>query len=1030
MLNEPQIKKVLSKMDRFAQSIEPYIFEKVGELADVCMLHVDRQYHSIPQLEFSRAEIGDEWSGEGTYCWFKGSYTVPETLAGKTLFIRPHIGGYEAMLFVNGQPFGTFATKIVCTGHGNHYCDMIKFNPDAGEKIDIALEYYAGHFIPGNHPCESPRLKDFVFNYNGADICVKNYEVQDFYFDLIILNQLAENLPQESFRRAEVVNTLYEVFEKVYCSVADTDFETVLASMREAAPLMKECLSKKNGPSAPEAAIIGHSHMDTAWLWHVEETIKKCARTYSNQLSLMQQYPEYKFIQSSSCHSNMILKYYPELFERIKEAVAQGRYEPNGGVWVECDCNITAGESMIRQFLWGQRFTRRHFGYTSNCFWLPDTFGYSAAIPQIMKGCSVDYFLTTKISWNDTNKFPYDTFYWQGIDGTKVFTHFNTTHHYPDPDDIIDRVDHGIMQKTVTNKRFLAFGFGDGGGGPQFEMLEEARRCRDLEGCPKTEYKTVGSFMKELEADCKHPNTYRGELYLELHRGTLTNQHTIKRNNRKAELALRDLEFATVNAAVQKGEIADSSEIAPLYETLLINQFHDILPGTGINRVHVESRAQTTALIKEAKEKTARLISGSAAENTLSLINTLSFDRSDCAAVDCAEGFIAGGGYKQQYYTNLDGVKKLLISGVSVPAFGSTVLKLERGEPSAKSAFSYNGSELETPFASVKFAENGAICSFVDKSNGRQLVQGENFNTFLMAEDMPAAWDNWDIDADIELKFRPVSKLISREVVSDGEAAFIIRSEYEISGKSSVKQDMIFFAASPEVRFDTAMDWNDDHRFLKVAFDTSVYDDFARHEIQFGYAKRPTTRNTSIEQAKFEVLNHKYSDISEPKYGVAVLNDCKYGISANGGSLRLSLHKGGVHPDHLGDKDGIHRCVYSFLPHNSSFSAQSVIRPAYMLNVPLLQTEGRAELLPLVKIAADNCIIETVKPCEDAEKAFIVRIYEAEGSYTKTELFLFSGALSVSETNMLEETQAVFENTDKLSLTFRPFEIKTLKVTY
>lgn len=1033
MLNEPQIKRTISKLTRFANQLEGHIFEKVAELDNTEIFHAgEKQYHSVPDASFAPAVKGMKWSGESTYCWFKSTFTVPKELDGKTLFVMPHIGGYEALLWVDGIPFGTFATKIVYTAHGNHYCDMIKSNAKAGEKIEIALEYYAGHLCPGNMPGETFPITDFTFEYNGIDICVKNYEVQDFYFDLCSVLEIEKNLPETSFRRGEAIDTLYEVFKLVDISIDDTPWEEVMTSVRAAAPILKECLAKKNGDSAPEAAIIGHSHMDTAWLWHVGETIKKCCRTYANQLNLMEQYPEYKFVQSSACHSDFIRKYYPALFSRIQKAVADGRYEPNGGVWVECDCNITSGESMVRQFLWGQRFTRKYFNFTSNCFWLPDTFGYSAAIPQIMKGCGVDYFLTTKISWNDTNRFPYDTFYWQGIDGTKVFTHFNTTHHFPCPEDIIERIDgveDGIKQRTVTNKRLLAFGFGDGGGGPQYEMCEFARRCEDTAGVPKTRYTLVGDFMKELERDCKNPNTYRGELYLELHRGTLTNQHTIKRNNRKSELALRDLEIAVVSDSVKNDSVCTSEKIAPLYETLLINQFHDILPGTCISRAHVESRAQTTALIGSAREQVQAILSTDN-DSEITFTNTLSFERNDCIFAPYKEGFILEGGYRQQIYAALDGEKKLLVAGVKIPAFSSVTLKYVKGEPSCASAFSANGEALATPFAEVKFAENGTLSSFVDKRVARELVNGIPFNTFMLAEDLPESWDNWDIDADIMSKFKTCSELISREVISDGEVAYIIRSEYKLSAKSTLKQDMIFFADSAEVRFDTAMDWNDDHRFLKTFFDTNVYDDFARHEIQFGCVKRPTTRNNSIEQAKFEVVNHKYTDLSETSFGVSILNDCKYGISVDGGKLGLSLHKGGVHPDALGDKDGIHVCTYSFLPHVGGFNADNVIRPANELNVPVIETKGNGALEGLVSVDAHNIFVEAVKPCEDAEKAYIVRMYEAEGTYTHANISFSDKTKNVSLTNMLEEVETELGDSEHYSIDFKPFEIKTFKVSY
>ena len=1025
LLNEPQIKKLIGKLELFATLVEPMIFEKQGEIECSAFLTQDR-LHDIPAADkFSPVEKGYTWFGKDSYCWFKGQYSVPEELAGKDLFIKPHMQGYEALLFVNGRTMGTFATKIVYTGHGNHYCDMIKKNAVAGENLDIIIEYYGGHDYPGCHPTEDAGIKDYNFSYDGADICTKNYEIQEFYFDLLTVLQLATALPDDSFMRGQAINALYEVHKNVYYLLEDTDMDSFIDGIRKSVPALKKVLAMKSEDSAPFVGLIGHSHMDTAWLWHVGETEKKVIRTYANALSLMDQYPEYNFIQSSACHGDMIRKNRPELFERIAEKVREGRYEPNGGVWVECDCNITSGESMIRQFLWGQRFTRKYFDYTSDCFWLPDTFGYSAAIPQIMKGCSIDYFLTTKLSWNDTNTFPYDTFNWQGLDGTTVFTHFNRTHMYPDVVATIRETKGWLKQKSVSNKRLMSYGFGDGGGGPQFEMIEHAKRIADLDGVGKSKHMSVSEFMKDLEATAVNPNTYRGELYLELHRGTLTNQHTIKRNNRKSEFALRDLEILTVNEAVKAKKEASGETIAPLYETLLINQFHDILPGTCLHRAHAESREQTNALIKNANEQIAAIVNGDNNE-TVSFINTLSFDRNDAVFMDY-NGYIVDADCKQQIYTDLDGNKKLIVCGITVPAMSSVTLNLKKGEPETVSVFNADSNILETPFAKVTFADNGTISSFIDKNANREILGGEyNFNTFLMAEDVPDQWDNWDIDADIQCKFKDASNLVSREVVSAGAAAYIIRSEYKISDKSSVTQDMIFFADSAEVRFDTVMNWQDDHRLLKTAFDTNVCDDFARHEIQFGHVKRPTTRNNSIEEAKFEVVNHKYTDLSESRYGVALLNDCKYGITVEGGNLRLSLHKGGTHPDSKGDHDGLHKCTYSLLPHNSGFTSNEVIRPSYALNVPVITANGKYDMSAPVTVDSENIFVEAIKPCEDTQKAFIVRMYEAEGTRTNAVLS-FPGATKCEITNMLEET---LEDLTDMNVTFRPFEIKTVKVYY
>lgn len=436
----------------------------------------------------------------------------------------------------------------------------------------------------------------------------------------------------------------------------------------------------------------------------------------------------------------------------------------------------------------------------------------------------------------------------------------------------------------------------------------------------------------------------------------------------------------------------------------------------------------TTALIKRARDL-VRELAESDASDCVTVTNTLSFDRSDVIVLDYS-GKIVDGDYRQQVYTDLRGNKKLMVGGVTVPAFSSVTLKLVDGKIEGESAFRLDGELLETPFASVKFADNGTISSFVDKRAERELCgDGYNLNTLLLAEDFPCDWDNWDVDADIEMKFEDASKLISREIISDGSVALVIRSKYAISDKSTVTQDMIFFADSAEVRFDTVMDWQDNHRFLKAAFDTSVRQEFARFDVQFGNVKRPTTRNNSVEKAKFEVLNHKYTDLSETRFGVAVLNDSKYGISVNGGKLRLSLHKGGLRPDFKGDR-GFHHCVYSFLPHDSGFSAESVIRPAYELNVPAVVTDGKYEAQKLMNIDADNIFVEAVKPCEDAERAFIVRMYEAEGTFTTADVRFFDGAKSVKITNMLEEEQSEVESIAPAKLQFRPFEIKTLKVTY
>ncbi len=1075
MYTEKQLERMLGKLNRLEKMLEPKLFYTVGTV-QMKAFQTDGSHHEVPDEScFSPCEDGTVYEGEGIYCWFRGSFTVPEELDGKRLFVYPKIRGYEGMLWVNGRPYGNYAAKFIVHSHGNHYCDMLCKEAQAGETIDMAFEYYANHYIKGTQPFLVEAQKYYRIEYHPVDICLKDEEMAAFYFDLKTANQMVKVLEKKSFRRAAFVRAMLEIHNLISYDFENEEPEVFRMQIRQADEILRKVLKEKNASSAPYAGLIGHSHMDTAWLWHRGETEKKCARTYANQMNLMDQYPEYTFVQSSAYHADIIKRMYPDLFEEMKKRIAEGRYEPNGGVWIECDCNIPSGEYMVRQFVWGQKFTRENFDYTSDAFWLPDTFGYSASLPQIMQGCRVKYFLTTKMAWNDTNVFPYDTFYWKGIDGSQVLVHFNRTHVWPDPEalteNLLETGENTIKERAVSNMRLISYGFGDGGGGPEFGMIEMAERLRDLEGMPRTSHTTVSRFMQELEESLVGPSTYNGELYLELHRGTLTNQHVIKRNNRKAEFALRDLEFVTVWDAVRRGIEASPEQIDPLTEELLVNQFHDILPGTCIPRAHDEAIEAVSHIIEEAGSKTAELLETWVREpgdlglvasrqgeeregdRTVTVVNTLSFARRDVIYLPF-EGYYVDGDFRQQVIEDMDGQRKLAVMGVEIPAFGSRVLAMSEGPRPSASVFTLSGEKeeiLETPMVKVVFDEKGYMKSFVDKRNGRQLKgEGYSLNTLLMAEEVSLGWDNWDVDADYESKFRDSAQLLERKVVADGAVEFRIRSRYRLSAKSALEQDMIFYADSPEVIFETRIDWQDDHRFLKTAFDTTIHTDYASQEIQFGYIRRTTNRNTEIEKAKFEVSNHKYTDLSETRYGAAVLNDCKYGISVKDSQMRLSLHKGGCMPDYRGDK-GIHECTYAFLPHLGGMSAENVIQPAYMLNEkPLLVVgklpmemdalcaardimgEAGAEIAGagLVNVGTDHVIVETVKPLEKKERGFILRLYEAEGAADKVTLTFGFPVKGLAETNMLEEVQKEYVVAQQLTLDFHAFEIKTVKVNY
>ena len=1025
MIADKAVGQTKKKLTRFLNTLEERFFRCVGTVP-VRFYQTYDLLNNIPGDElFGPAPA--QWGGESAYGWFKGSYTVPEELAGKPLFLRPLTGGYEATLWLNGHIHSNFARKELVGSHGNHYCNRICAEAQAGEKFDIALEYYAWHRVPGTQPLTDEAQKSFVYPVNDVQICLRDDVVFDYYFDLATLLELSETPSVPAFRKADVDYTLLQVHQQLFYDPATCTEEEFYEGLRRTAPLLKAQLAKKNSGTAPFVGLIGHSHMDTAWLWPMCETEKKCARTYANTLNLMQEYPEYRFVQSSAFHSAMIERHYPELFRRIQEAVATGRYEPNGGVWVECDCNLTGGEYMARQFVWGQRYTRSRFGYTADAFWLPDTFGYSVSIPQIMKLSGVKYFLTTKMTWNDTNVFPYTSFLWQGLDGTKVLTHLNRTHIGPSPltFDEITQGDNPIYENRCSDMRLLSYGKGDGGGGPEFEMIEMARRIGDLEGLPRSAHESVSEFMQQLEKEIRKPTTYAGELYLELHRGTLTNQHPIKRNNRKLEFALHNLELATVRKAVAEGKPASEEAVNPLMETLLKNQFHDILPGTCIHRVHEESIAQTTDAICQANAQTQALLDD--AQGGVTLHNPNGFDwTADQTVYLPAEEAFGVEGAKTQLLTDLRGQKLVAVSGLSVPGFGAEkVRKTAYAEQEAP--FTVEKNHIETPFASIELDENGAFASFVDKRSGRELVGGLPFNTFLMAEDLSAAWDNWDVDADLMDKLQPVNGLISMEVVSCGAVELRIRMKHRLSEKSTLTQDVIFSADSPLVAFDTVVDWQEGHRFLKTAFDTSLVCDGVLNEIQFGCIRRSNHRSDEKEKARFEICNHKYSDLSERNNGFALLNDCKYGLSAEEGSLRLSLHKGGLLPDEVGDK-GVHEMKYAILPHMDGFSAENVVRPAYAFNNPLIAAKGGESAPSLVRTDMPEIVIETIKPCEDAQNAYILRLYEATGGYAKTRLTFSHPIKSLALTNMLEDEIEPLDPAQEL--VFHPFEIKTVKVVY
>jgi len=1029
MKNEILTKKTFRKMNTALEEYIPFLFRKLPGVSAVKAYCTKEHLRQPPEKSLlTPIAPGEKWGGEYQNLWLSCEVRVPQEADGKELYLFPDAEAVEYMLFVNGVPNGLVNSKNGFLG-GQHIAALITGKAKAGETYQVDYECYSGHFCIGTQPYEAygqdePRpMEDGCKTYRGLDLCTVNEDIRKMVFDLSTVLSLALDAPAGDFAAGKAARALEKVFPYFILDPVHATLAELEESARTVSSLLAPVLEKGNqDESRGVVGVIGHSHMDTAWLWPVSETIRKCARTYAEAVTLMDLYPDYAFMQSSSLHMYWMKQYYPALYERIKEKVKEGRYDMTGGVWVECDCNITGGEAMVRQFLYGQKFTREEFGYEMESFWLPDTFGYSASTPQIMRGCNVKYFFTTKISWNEVNHFPADTFIWSGIDGSTVLTHFNRMHTMTTPKEIFQSAD-AIIDPLHTDSKLMAYGFGDGGGGPTPGMMEYLKRIIGLPGLPVVKPVTPEQFMKERVEPLRDSlATYEGELYLEFHRGTLTSIHEIKRNNRLAEIALHDLElFAALSG---KGAHPETER---LWKILLKNQFHDILPGSSIPEVNDTAIKEVRGLLSEASDYTKAYLKECVTpdEHKVTFFNTLSFERTSPVRV---EGEIKLADYPTESYRDVTGIMRTLVGGLSLPALGAVTAAC--GEKNAEKTFNYDGKCLETPIYTAIFDENGYIASLTDKRTGREVGRqgGYPLGTLLAGEDMPSQYENWETESDFEEKLLPISAEAAPEVISCGSLSFRLRNRYAVGKNSHAVVDTVFYTDNPQIDYEMQLDWQEKRTLLKAAFDVNVRCHTVRNEIQYGHLERPTTRNNSWDDAKYEVVNHKWSDISETRYGVALLNDCKYGISARGTLLMLSLHKGGQRPDHRGDA-GVHTMRYALLPHAGAFSADTVVKPAYAFNYPVLTAPGELKK-PFggMSLSQSNIIIEAVKSPEDGGDGIVLRLYECEGAETKATL-LWNGMEKAEETNMLEENAIEIEVKDQsVALTFHPFEIKTIRI--
>lgn len=971
------------------------------------------------------------WYGPDIHYWFRADVTVPESFDGKPLWMHvctqidewDDAKNPQFLLFVDG--------KVTQGIDMNHRDVLLTRCAKAGETYRLELQAYTG-------------ILHTEFNLI-VDLREIDPEIQGLYYDLAVPLQAFPRLEPDGKPRRDlewVLNDAVNLLDLRH--PYDGNF---YQSVSEARAFLKQALyTDLAGDDDVIATCIGHTHIDVAWWWTVAQTREKVCRSFATVLKLMEEYPDYKFMSSQPQLYYFLKERYPELYEQIKKRVAEGRWEPEGGMWVEADCNLTSGESLVRQFLYGKRFFKEEFGVDNRILWLPDVFGYSGALPQIMAKCGIDYFMTTKLAWNQFNKMPYDTFRWRGIDGTEILTHlittlgvgqdekdfFTTYNGMLHPDAILGGW-HRYQQKDINNDILISYGYGDGGGGPTREMLETSSRMdKGIEGVPKVRQAFARTYFDELKERVegnKRLPTWEGELYFEYHRGTYTSMARNKRSNRKAELHMMDLELLSV-LADPKAAYPDA-ELDGLWHGILINQFHDILPGSSIHEVYEvtkkeyeEMEAQISVLTDERVRALIREGEG------VTVLNTTGFERDDVVELgDCdAEALLDENGSVYPVQQTRKGAVAFV---KDLPSKGyKTFGKVSAGEEKRPFCLSPDSHALETPFYQVVFDKNGCIGQIYDKENDRNVLKpGEAGNLMRVYEDKPIYYDNWDVDIYYTEKFWDVTDLRGFSWVEMGPVRATLRLERQFS-HSTITQEIHFYADLRRIDFETTVDWKEHQSLLKVHFPVDVHTDEATFEIQYGNVTRKTHRNTSWDKARFESCGQKWMDVSEGHYGVSLLNDCKYGHSVKDSCIGLTLIKSGTEPNPTTDQE-MHFFTYSLYPHAETWKAAGTVPQAFFLNQPALVSKGGkpGESFSLASLNVPNVVLETVKKAED-DDGVILRMYECENARTPVTLTFNRPFASAESCNCLEEPdgEPVKVDGNKVSFLVKPFEIKTIRI--
>ena len=952
---------------------------------------------------------GSAWGGYNIWGWFKFEVTIPEHFAGKIAVVEFKETARNSWATSETQAAAYVNGHIKCGIDSNHRLIYLSQNAKAGDKYTVELRAYSG-------------MQQFKTEIKPV-LCVHNTNLQDLYYNLRAALVAAEMHPEDNDYRIKIENYLTATLNLI--DLRNPGSEDYMKSCDVANDYMeKEFYGKYCGyrEGGPVVGCVGSTHIDVAWLWNLEQTRQKAVRSFSSVIDLMDRYPEYIFTSSQPQLYKFVKEEEPELYEKIKEKVAEGRWEVEGAMWLEADCNLSSGESLIRQILHGKRFIKEEFGKESKILWLPDVFGYSAALPQILKKSGVDTFVTSKISWNEYNTIPYDTFNWKGIDGTEIFTQFIIGAH---PNVSLEKVQRfstysasiqpltleyswrKYHQKDINNEILTSYGYGDGGGGANEEMLEFQRRtAKSIPGSPTSRLTKAADCIDRIKENVKGKKLPKwvGELYLEMHRGTYTSMAKNKKFNRMCEHLLTHAETVSLMNKLLCGGNYPKESLYNSWEKVLLNQFHDIIPGSSIKEVYEDSDRDYAQVISENAALSDGAISGIAqnvCEKGVLVYNPTSFERSE---------EITFGGEK--------------IFAKNIPAYGYKVIAPAKTESRAK----ISEKCIENDFYILEIDEKGAFSRIYDKKNGREVLKaGERGNVIYAYDDHPFKFDNWEMCAYYPEQKWEVGDVISTQV-ADGSLK--ITKKFM---NSTICQTIKVYDNSPRIDIENDIDWNEHHIILRSLMPVDIDAGKATFEIQYGAVERPDHMNTSWEAAKFEVCAHKWMDYSENGYGVAMLNDCKYGCDIHDGVMGLTLLKCGTYPNENADI-GKHEFTYSIMAHSGSWQEGGVVKEAFALNCPLIavKAEGKGNLpaeYSFISSDCENVVISAVKEAQDGED-IIVRVYESCGRRTNATVKTGFDIKAVYDSSFVEteEFAEISANGNSFEFTMKPYEIKTLRI--